>query len=116
MSGPGTRPQFRPPTPRAAAPVEKPKPPPPTPIPVKVDDLHDVAVVAISRLWGAPKIHVWADKYSIGMRIPMDDYLVALAKEMSNPAFVFTRKQLLASLRKASLIVEAGVKQTSARV
>jgi len=78
-----------------------------------MSELIGRSTVTVSRLWGNPEIFVWVDALSLGMRISLDDFIVALAKEMGNPTLMITQAQLLARMQTAARVVEATVKESS---
>lgn len=75
-------------------------------------------VVLINKKWhpqGAP-ITVDVTDTDISISQPLDDYLIALAAEIGNPAFILTEASLLSNLRKAALAVNAVMKNETSKV
>lgn len=73
-------------------------------------------VITISRHWDNPAIKVWVNHEHIGLQVGIDDYLVALAAEIGNPAIVLTRAQLLTRMRAAAERVRLKVQESSVAV
>ena len=70
--------------------------------------------LVISRHWDNPKINVLVTTKGIQIETSLDDFLVALAKEMGNPTMLLTKNMLLSALRGASLEVLEKIKEASA--
>ena len=72
--------------------------------------------LVIAREWSHPEIHVWISDESIGMRMGVQDYLIALVEEVGNPTLLLTKAQLLEKLKAANNTVTASVKGYSKAV
>jgi hypothetical protein len=65
--------------------------------------------LVIAREWHNPTVHVWVSDETLGVSIPIDDYLIAMAMELGDPT-------LLEKIKAAHLRVAASAKKYVARV
>lgn len=71
------------------------------------------SAVTVSRHWDSPVIKVSVSHEKIEMELGLDDYLVALAAEIGNPATMLTQAALLARMRVAAERVRLKVQESS---
>jgi hypothetical protein len=72
-------------------------------------------VVTISRAWGRDTpILISVTNLGIGLEVPLDEFVKAVAQEAGNPALLLTRAQLEARLEAAVRKVCETVKQATA--
>lgn len=72
--------------------------------------------VLISRFWNRPEITVDVTDQSIGVAMPLSDFLDALTAETGNPAMILTEAGLRRRLGAASDAVCAKMKAETGRV
>ena len=70
-------------------------------------------VVHVSRKWHNPLISVTVDNQEIGLTMTLDDYLLALSKELKHPITIVSRRTLLKELRLCAAKLEIGIKESS---
>ena len=76
----------------------------------------DKSVLTVSRQWHNPNILVWVNDEEIGMGMKLSDFMIALAKEIGNPALLLTNSQLLTKLNTAASNITEGMKAQSSQV
>ena len=72
------------------------------------------SVLVISRHWNNPHITVHISDDRIAIEIPADDFLKAVAQEITHPALILTRDQLEAELLNALDVTLNKIKESSA--
>lgn len=72
--------------------------------------------VRISREWHNPTIRIVVTDDSIGISMPLDDFILAMNEEYGNPAATITRAQHLAKLRAAADAVALSMKHETTAV
>lgn len=75
----------------------------------------DKTVVFVSRLWENPEIKIEVTDKAIGLSVNLEDFLVALGKEVGNPTFLITQQMLAGKLKSAAATVVQQMKAESAR-
>jgi hypothetical protein len=78
-----------------------------------MDEKHSVV---ISREWNNPKILISVSSESIGIKMSLEDFLLAVHTEMGNPTFLVTKAALLEKLTLASDKVCAEMKSLTSKV
>jgi hypothetical protein len=73
-------------------------------------------VITIGRKWNNPRIMVWVTDEEIGLGLSLDDFLIALAAEIGNPATLLTSAQMLRRIQASAKSVIETVKEHSAEV
>lgn len=72
--------------------------------------------VVISRDWHNPTIKIVVTDDSIGISMPLDDFILAVSEEYGNPAATLTKAKHLAGLRAAAAAVTLSMKHETTRV
>ena len=86
-----------------------------------IRDTSDMKTLTISRVHGNPRIYGWVDDCAIGLKVEIDDYLVALSQEMG-PAkkrwfnYFLPKEDLSEKMKTASAVVFEKMKESSVEV
>jgi tRNA A37 threonylcarbamoyladenosine synthetase subunit TsaC/SUA5/YrdC len=75
-----------------------------------------VTICKIGGPMGRAPIEMWMSSSEVGIRMPLDDFLRALASEVGSPALLMTSKALEKKLMEAADTIVAAMKKETARL